>query len=86
MTIIDLVTFGPILVQLDELECELAEQRRYTEELCVSLRLALERQHLIAQLLVALRASVRACADEHGRARLATGDLHKRTGEQLRPA
>jgi hypothetical protein len=86
MTIIDLVTFGPILAQLDELERELAVQRRYTEELRASLRLALERQHLTAQLLVALRTSVCTCAGENGRARLAAGDLHKRTGEQLHPA
>jgi hypothetical protein len=82
MTIIDLVTFGPILAQLEELERELAEQRRYTEELFDALGLALERQHLTGQLLVALRRSVRTCADEHGRARLAAGDLHKRQGEQ----
>jgi hypothetical protein len=86
MTIIDLVTFGPILAQLEALERELAEQRRYTEELCDSLRLALERQHLTEQLLVALRTSVRTCADEHGRARLAAGDLHKRAADYPRPA
>lgn len=83
MTIIDLVTFGPVLAQLDELERELANQRRYLEELGASLRLALERQYRAAHLLAALRTSVRTCADEHGRARLAAGDLHARTPEQL---
>ena len=79
MTIVDLVTFGPILNQLYHLEQELAEQRRYTEDLCSSLHLAVQRQEDTAQLLIALRSSLRTCADEHGRARLAAGDLHQRS-------
>ncbi len=78
MTIIDLVTFGPILQQLDALERDLHEQHRDTQNLVACLDMALERQRATAQRLLELKASLRIAADEHGRARLAAGDLHDR--------
>ena len=78
MTIIDLVTFGPILQQLDALERDLHEQHRDTQNLAACLETALERQRVTAQRLLELKASLRVAADEHGRARLAAGDLHDR--------
>ncbi len=78
MTVIDLVTYGPLLQQLDALDRDLADQRRYTEQLRESLALALQRQQLTATTLAALRGALRATADEHGRVRLAAGDLHRR--------
>ena len=78
MTIIDLVTFGPILRQLDALERDLLDQHRDTQNLAACLQTALERQRDTAQRLLELKASLRVAADEHGRARLAAGDLHQR--------
>ncbi len=75
MTIIDLVTFGPILKQLDALERDLLEQHRQTQ---AYLETALERQRSTAQQLLELKAALRVAADEHGRAWLAAGDLHRR--------
>lgn len=80
MTIIDLVTFGPLLQQLDALDRDLADQRRHTEQLRDSLALALHRQQLTAATLDVLRSALRATADEHGRALLAAGRLHSRAG------
>lgn len=78
MTIIDLVTFGPILQQLNTLEADLQEQQTETQTLLDQVELVLHRQRETAERLAELRASLRNAADEHGRARLAAGTLHDR--------
>ena len=77
MTVIDLVTFGPILQQLDAFGRDLTEQHRETQDLAERLSVVLERQRETAQRIAELRVSLRGAADEHGRARLAAGDLHR---------
>ena len=82
MTVIDLVTFGPILQQLDALGRDLTEQHRQTQDLAEQLNVVLERQRETAQRITELRVSLRAAADEHGRARLTAGDLHRPPARQ----
>lgn len=78
MTIIDLVVFGPILQQLDALERDLTEQHGTTQASAATVAEALERQRGSLQRLTELRAQLRTAAAEHGRARLAVGQLHDR--------